>query len=290
MKNESYKPAKSLAALVSLALGAAACGSAPEVPPTDGHRRSAQELCADPSATSANVRPITSFGAVGDGVTDDYAALVAAADWIATQPATPQPAIVFPPGTYKIDRVYSTTKPPSEVCTRGSLCLADHIVWRNLPGARIQGCGDVRIKLKADFRQTAGSWIMDDRYRPTLTTIDPFVIKGGVGFVIDGFEIDGSANDTVRDPEVYPDLSGGVGIQTQGSENYLLSNLVVHHMQSDGIVIGNLLCADEAFMLDHVTSRQNGRQPLTILSARRGVFSNVELEGTEGFRLPAICR
>lgn len=290
MKNEPSNTAKSVAfALLSLSLLATACGATPDEPPATG-RLTAKALCANPSATSTNIRPITSFGAVGDGVADDYAAFVAAADWIATQPASPQPALVFPPGTYKIDRVFSTTQPPSETCTGGTPCFAEHIVWRNLPGARIQGCGDVRIKLKADFRQAAGHWIVDDRYRPTLTTIDPFVIKGGVGFVIDGFEIDGSANETTRDPEVHPDLTGGVGIQTQGSESYVLSNLVVHHMQSDGIVIGNAIRADQELTLDHVKSRQNGRQPLTVLSARRATFKDVELEGREGFAMPAICR
>jgi hypothetical protein len=85
----------------------------------------------------ADIKNVRDFGAVGDGVTDDWAAIMAAFNWTTN---TQRGTIYFPPGNYYVSQRIDFTGPaPYEACShwRGELGLstitgnfADYILYR----------------------------------------------------------------------------------------------------------------------------------------------------------------
>jgi hypothetical protein len=233
------------------------------------------------------------FKAAGDGVTDDYNAMVAGAKWLTRNAGA---TLVYPPGDYKITRIASWDHTADADCTTlppGQPCYGTGIEYVGISHVRIQGCPGTRIVLQgvdmiADYN---GGSDQEPLWVSTLSTVDPFIIKRGSAFVLDGFEIDGQAEASTRPPEIVE--SGGVGVSTWGCSSYTLSNLNIHHMTLDGILIGGglrddplpgegtgvpgekILRLDADVTLENIQSEHNARQGLTVDAVRRGVFRNI---------------
>lgn len=220
---------------------------------------------------------ITSFGAVGDGVTDDYAALRASAAWLAEHPGG---GIVYPPGRYKVNRIHD----PIFHSGVDDGVYGDNIAYRGLDHVRIQGC-DATVVRKGDFHQPAD--VPPDYNTSSQTPLDVFEFYDSSYFVLDGFTLLGEVELTTRDAIAQ---TGGYGVVVAGSDHYQLSNLDISGFQMDGLIVGTSymrgtappyeIMFDTDFVVENVYSHHNGRQALTINQARRGTFTNVELAHT----------
>ncbi len=99
--------------LLLCSLLCAACSSESTIEPTRSRSSHTNPSCASPCESSCfgvvdvtNLSSIDSeyVDAVGDGVTDDYPALKQAAEYVSTHGGS---TLVFPAGTYLVDRVQS---------------------------------------------------------------------------------------------------------------------------------------------------------------------------------------
>jgi hypothetical protein len=211
-------------------------------------------------AAQASKINVKTFGARGDGLTDDYDALQAAAAYVCRHPGT---TLLFPPGTYRISR-YRITGGPSENSVR-------NIRYTGCRNVTISGYG-ARIEVQGDFRRTA-----DLTTGPVRTSykngVIPFEIINSSDFTIQGFELNGSADHMTRDPGVGE--GANAGILTTRCRRYILQDIYVHHFPTDGITLGgNSEIADQDATLRRITAANNGRQGLSVIQVRAATISS----------------
>jgi hypothetical protein len=222
---------------------------------------------------------VKTLGAIGDGETDDYEAMLSVAGYAAAHPGV---TLVFPQGTYRIDR---------HVIGGPNSNGVSHIQFSNLENVSIIGC-DAKIDIKGDFHRTADYEHVDHKYSYASSVI-PFKFANSTGFLLEGFEINGNVQLTTRDPGVVEGSS--FGVFTASSSGYRLSNLFIHHLGTDGILIGSgsVKVADKNATVHDVTCSNNARQGMTVgqvrgLTVTDSRFLDTGLtEGMYGRHLPS---
>lgn len=208
---------------------------------------------------------VKDFGAKGDGVTDDYAALQAVA--VAVNRARTG-TVFFPPGTYRIDRYR---------VTRGvRMNDVKSIAWTDINGLRITGYG-AKIDLKGDFKRIV-DYVHKGRSYSYTTPVAPFEFTNCANFTLEGLEIDGNVDQMTRDEGVTE--APGHAIRTSKCTDYLIKDVLVHHIPSDGIYLGSSSVADRNAQIVNSVSRNNGRQGLTIIQLRGGRFQRCTFANT----------
>jgi len=215
---------------------------------------------------------VTAFGAKGDGITDDYNALKAAAKYLCSHPGL---TLEFPQGTYHISEYRIDGGPNANGVT--------DIIYDGCSNVKIIGVGakiDVNGSFHRSFDYTAGRG-----YHYSYTNgVIPFNFQNSSGFTVEGFELNGNVDKTTRDPGVAEGNTGG--IWTGNCHNYTISGVYVHHFAMDGLYLGSGLNskADTNGKLNQVTSTNNARQGLSIIQVRglqvlNSVFSNTGRTG-----------
>lgn len=196
------------------------------------------------------------FGAVGDGVTDDYEA------WEALKRAVNsngKAVIEFQPSAvYRIDRYYDSVAFPDNISTP----------WQNLTSLYVRGNG-AKIDLKADFERSASV---------TRATLLPFSLRFSDNIIIEGLELDGNVQDMTREAGL-GEGSGNYGVEVYDCNNITFRNMWVHHFATDGILLGiENLCYN--IRLDQVRCTNNARQGMSIISAREVYCTRCEFNDT----------
>lgn len=235
-----------------------------------------------PQSSQASFMSVKDFGAKGDGVADDYDAMQAAAAAICA--AAPGSKLIYPPGTYRINRYRIFRGPqPNGV---------NDVVYRNCHGVTISGYG-AKIDVKGDFFQSA-DFEADGFFYSWRKQVTPFFMLDSTDFRIEGFEMNGNVQNMTKDPRVLEDACAG--IITSHSSGYLLRDLNIHHFSVDGIMLGILdwdeVVADKDVRLENVTCHRNGRVGLAVIHVRRAwivnsVFSDSGVTGAFGSFNPA---
>lgn len=246
--------------LVLLLCSLAAC-SAP--PPLEVHEDAAvtrTHAQRGPRRVAPPTRTVHEFGAAGDGVTDDTDAMQAAADWLcATRGAT----LVYPPGTYRVGRLLDAEQHVGS--------LRDYsVAYVGCRDVTIRGYG-ARIVVEGAFTKSIAEEIdgfgVPAAFADRFATI-PFLFEGSAGFVLEGFEIDGNADQTRVSHPGYLYVEGHEhGISTGNCRNYELRDLHVHHMLADGILIGTGTL-DEDVTIRRVVVEHNARNAISLVQAR----------------------
>ncbi|MDI1303005.1 MAG: hypothetical protein PSX71_13960 [bacterium] len=198
------------------------------------------------------------FGAAGDGVTDDYTALLYAATYINS---VGKGILLFPPGDYFIGR-YTTA-------TNG---VINPLTFIGCKGLQIVGNG-ARISLKGDYHRDA----------ETTSTLCGIVLLQCNDVSIYGLEINGNLNLTTtagRFPE-----PASYGVYVLSCNRVALTNLYIHHMMTDGVNIrdggtSNPRIASKNVTGLNVVSTYNGRQGMSIVQGRFITFLNSEFSWT----------
>jgi hypothetical protein len=209
---------------------------------------------------SKTVLNVKDFGAKGDGSSDDYEAMQAAAAMICRSPGA---TLVYPPGVYRIDRY--------RIIEGSDANKVQDIRYIGCNGTTITGKG-AKIDVKGDFRRSSDH--SDGAYtRSHANGVIPFEFINSSGFHLVGFEINGNVDRMSRDVRVTEGT--GTGILTTHCKDYSLENLIVHHFATDGIHLGgNSELADQRARLDHVASVHNARLGLAIDQARQVTVVN----------------
>lgn len=249
-----------------------------------------QQLINAPSALRANpcsdpfnpgvLNMQTDFGAVGNGVMDDLAAMQASADMLAViskkKPVTKTVVLVYPEGNYRIDKIWDHSS------NRRPLLMYDGLI-----NIRIHGC-NATVQTKADFHMTMDELSSPPYYITHRTAITPFLFRNSSNFSLSGFTLRGNANLTTREPNTTDRILAepfNAGVITINCHHYTLQNLDVGYFATDGLALGdadgfgNSLPAtpDHDFKVTKVSSHHNGRNALSVFQARRAQFTDVEL-------------
>ncbi len=235
-------------------------------------------LCVIQAMTAATALNVTQFGAKGDGVTDDYAALQAAATAVCK---TPGATLVFPPGTYKIDR--------HRVVGGAKKNTTKDIQYTNCNGVTISGYG-AKIDVQGNFARNPDVYPTSAYAVSYDEGIIPFFMLNSTGFTISGFELDGNVDQMSRSPIVIEGMNAGV--LTRNCNNYQLLDLYIHHFHTDGISLGHgSTVADTGATLTNITAKNNARQGLSVLQVRgakidSSLFSDTGVTGNYGMHSP----
>lgn len=207
------------------------------------------------------------FGAKGDGVSDDYPALRAAADFLSSHSGK---TLNFPEGIYRIGRFAyyhpGTTNWTDSVTNQP--IDGPRIVWRDSVNTRIQAQGTVVIDVKSDFIHG------DDGQGTVRSPIIPFSLDNNTNFSLDGFELRGGIEEATGVASNYPCM--GYGIMSRNAHGLKLSNLRIHHFSCDGYVLGHSTYKGDGVDRDveavNVDSHHNARNGMSIISVVNASF------------------
>ncbi|HEY3265335.1 MAG TPA: glycosyl hydrolase family 28-related protein [Armatimonadota bacterium] len=234
---------------------------------------------------------VLNYGAVADGVTDNYAAFQRLAAAVSPPPfgtGTGKGTIVFPPGVYKINqyRILGGAQ-------RNSI---QNIYFRNCNGLTVTGTG-ATISVTGSFYRSLDYTIAPDNYSYRQQVV-PLYFYACQNFVVDGFELNGNVGDMTKDPTVVEGTS--YGLATEACSNYTIKNINTHLFASDGLMIGAsspvsgqpLAIADRNGTITNVHAYNNARVGLSVYQARGISFTNCVFEtsgvipGSYGGHLP----
>lgn len=202
---------------------------------------------------------VKSFGAKGDGKTNDYEAFIKAIDVINKRGGNC--TLVIPPGNYLIDAITTVDKK-----------------YRDF---EFDSCSDISIigsaaviNLKGGYNRAADrvagvkkSFIRSDTY-----SIIAFSFINCKNVVLSGFEVNGNSDKITRDQRVVEAPSHLLRIWE--SENVTVKNMYLHHGISDGICIGGKKKFSTNIKFTNVIAESNGRQGMSIVDARDAIFEN----------------
>lgn len=209
---------------------------------------------------------VRDMGARGDGLTDDYEALQRAVHRINEHHGG---TLFFPPGRYRIDR-FVVTGPNSNG--------VQDLVFQGCDGLAVVG-DRAKIDLKGDFQRGADWAGAGGHHYSYRRCVQPLVFGACRDFRVEGLEIDGHVELTTRAPNLSE--TPGSGIYTYECSDYLIRNVYVHHLPTDGIYLGGSpRHADRNAVLENVRSTHNARQGLSIIQLRGGSFISCRFEKT----------
>lgn len=217
------------------------------------HRSAAGGQAAGP--TSGPSISVKNFGAKGDGRSDDYEALKAAATYICSHPGK---TLIFPAGVYRIGRYKIEGGPRANKLT--------NIIYDGCHNVTISGAG-AKIDVEGAFHRPADYVGGGGRYHYSFSNeVSPFDFRNSSNFTLTGFELNGNADKATRDPGVVE--SSNDGVTTNNCSNYTISNVYAHHFLTDGIYIGASGKADRNVTITGVTSTNNARDGMSLIQVR----------------------
>ncbi|RFZ95373.1 hypothetical protein D0C36_07550 [Mucilaginibacter conchicola] len=203
---------------------------------------------------------VKDYGANGDGVTDNYTALIKVAKAVN---ANGSGTVYFPAGNYYIAQYHSKSTPVADILFTGCNNLT------------ITGDKAV-ITLNGNFYRDA-DLLVNKVKKSSTESIVPISLSNCQNVIIKGIEINGSINKMTRDPKVTE--GSGHLIQLWDCNNVNISNVYTHHGQTDGIYIGGVKGC-RGVTITNTISSNNGRQGMSITHLYNGVFENCQFINT----------
>jgi hypothetical protein len=224
-----------------------------------------------PQQAAAAPLTVVDFGATPDDRQDDTAAMQKAADYLCTHPGT---TLVYPPGVYKLDK---NVDRDTYFSALGSGDLSQiGIFYNECHDVKITGFG-AKIDVKGDFEKTALEPIDEfNHWSVDKMAFNAFIFRDSYNFTVSGFEIDGNVEKMTQSvPETKCDRFGNVrvaqlqenyedGIFIVSGHDFSLNDLFIHHMATDGILLGLAKNVE----IRGVTVANNIRQALSIGQGR----------------------
>ncbi len=206
---------------------------------------------------------IHDFGAVGDGIHNDYPAFQRATEAINQNGGG---ILKIPKGIYFLD-AYNHGKQKK------------NLVFKNLNHFTIQGEKGAIISLKGNFHRTKTK-VGKKHSFSNISSLIGITIRNSKNVEISDIEIDGNVDQMTRDKGVVE--AAGHGLMLIDNEHVNLKNIYTHHHMADGLNIKkrDKLLTNRDYKIDHVISKYNGRQGLTIGGLDDAVFTNCEFSYT----------
>ena len=208
----------------------------------------------DTKLSSLNTVNISEFGAVGDGITDDYDAFIAAANYFKDKGTG---TLILEPKTYLLDRY--------RIVGGENQNDVENIFFEDVVGFTLEGNGATILK-KGDFNRTYDFDASGNKYSYVQGL--SIIFETCDNLTIRNLTVDGQVQQTTRDTGVLED--GGYGIRLSGSRNVILENVNSNNHTMDGFA---LMPSDKKYdgikricrniRLINCSSLRNARQGLT---------------------------
>ncbi|MEW9052627.1 MAG: glycosyl hydrolase family 28-related protein [Neobacillus sp.] len=217
---------------------------------------------------------VKDFGAVGDGVSDDYQALKSAFNYVNQKGGNV--TLVFPKGTYFIERVYKAKNfgvkltDSSEPWEGSKNEEITHLFIKDASNFNIIGNGST-IKVKGDYHKTIDADLWGEKYTFKYPVM-PFVFLNCSNFTMSGFDINGSGDQTTRESNSIAEAYG-YGLLLQDSSNFVIKDILTHNWVTDGLIVGHLGWVTNGEFIN-IVSEHNARQAISIDLAKNLVFRN----------------
>ena len=217
---------------------------------------------------------VKDFGAVGDGVTDDYQALKNAFSYVNKKSGNV--ILEFPKGIYYIDRVYKANDlgvkltDPSEAWEGSKNEEITHLFLKDASDFKLIGNGST-IKVKGDYQKTIDADLWGSKYTFKYPIL-PFVFLNCSNFSMEGFDINGSGDQTTRESSSIAEAYG-YGVLLQNASNFVIKDIYTHNWVTDGLIVGHLGWVKNGEFIN-VVSEHNARQAISIDLAKNIVFRN----------------
>lgn len=221
-----------------------------------------------------NALNIKKFGAKGDGITNDYPAFLAIADYINKKGTG---SVFLPKGNYYIGVYQSKTDSNKDIEFKD--CNHLKIIGKN-----------AKISLNGNFKRTA-DYKNKKYWFSYARTVVPLSFSNCKSILIEGIEIDGNVSQITRDSNVVENQADLLIFSN--CEDVKVKNVFVHHAQTDGIYIIGSNSNSRNITMTNVISANNGRQGMSIIGLLNGTFQNCEFintgitGGTYGYHSPA---
>lgn len=207
---------------------------------------------------NSDVINVKSFGAKGNGVSDDYTAILSAVNAINKLGSG---TLLFPKGIYYID----------EYRTKNNGAL--DIQFKNCNNLIILGEG-AEIHVNGKFHRGVDSEKGGKKYS-TTGIIKPLSFINCKNVAISGITLNGDINNATKDDGVM-EGSGNL-LSFSSCSNVKLTGIYLHHAQTDGLYItGN----SSDFYVENVTSSNNARQGMSIIKLTNAKFINCKFINT----------
>lgn len=209
---------------------------------------------------------VKDFGAKGDGLADDYAAIQRAVAAIAMAGGG---TLIFPKGIYRVDRYKIRGKElPNSI---------SDFTFRGLDGLAIEG-NTSKIVMKGGWTRTAD--YSNGKYQYSYASQVGFLFIGCRNLSVHNLEIDGGAATIQKGVERLAEGTSH-GLYLLGCQRVELANLHIHHYCVDGLYISRhstTICTHVAGTNCRFTN--NGRQGMSIIQLRYAAFTNCDFNET----------
>jgi hypothetical protein len=252
-------------------------------------------------AQAYEVRDIKSFGAIGDGITNDHVAFQKAADYFNKRGGKGK--LVISEGTYLVGKQTFTQGKNGQPCYQGE----DLLSLVNVQDFAIEGRPGVKLIYRSGLRFGAFNPTTGAPYEHGNNYFVKYSYAAIIGHCI---KIDKSNNITVSSLELDGNSSsiilGGVygdvgrqlphyGVFISNSKNIIIDGLNVHHFALDGICVGNKASTTkDSILLQNSSFEYNSRQGLSWIGGNdlkvkkckfnhtgRGAFSSSPCAGVD---------
>lgn len=196
---------------------------------------------------------VKDFGAVGDGITDDSAAIQALANYVSSSDGA---YVIWPEGTYYVAR----TGAPETVNFEFANCKS--MTWDFVGGAK--------ISFKADFVHSAS------------LVSSKIVFRNCKNLTLLNVETDGNVSTGTKSGFE----QGEHGLSFFGCQGVALINAKLHDHPNDGLYIdhtfsgGAISVASERFYVSNLDTYNNGRQGMSLIGAFGAIFDNCTFRDT----------
>lgn len=156
------------------------------------------------------------FGAIGDGVTDDTAAIQAAINT--------GKSVYVPAGTYKVSSVLTMATTGQRIRGEGRLSvLSASSASAGILVVNAQFCDIDNLSFAGSIAQTGG-WFVDFTVNASRSILRNFSMEGAFG----GMRTIAANTATIRDGQILNCVAAaGVGIQVNGGSDVTVSNVIV---------------------------------------------------------------
>jgi hypothetical protein len=223
------------------------------------------------SSVSPNIINVKNFGAKGDGITNDYAAIQKA---IAELHRIKSGIIFFPKGVYKVDEVFRQTEMGKVLNGRS------HFIFNGLKNIGLRGEKGTVISIKGDFHKKVEWEIKERKAGYSYTQQISFIFIKCKNISVENLEINGNCNKMTRDDIVVETVSMGLlfgDTILDEYENVTLKNLFIHHMATDGICFKG---KGGDVYAENLVLKNNGRCALSIVQGKNMRFLNCDFSET----------
>lgn len=201
---------------------------------------------------------IKDYGAVGDGITNDYQAFLKAVNTINKNKGG---EIFLPKGNYFIGEYNDGSTDYNKLTFIDNDGLK---IYGNGAIISVQGAIDRKVTRKSKGKLFS-----------KIFAIEPLRIIRCKNVIIEGLEINGNVNLMTRDKGVVE--SGKHLILIRDCENIRLKDLTLHHSQTDGLYIGG---SSKIVFGTNIVSKNNARQGMSITGLIDGTFINCNFSNT----------